>query len=242
MLLSSQAIVLHTLRYSDGKLIADLLTEEAGRQSFVLHRPSVRQRGGLNVNLFQPLALMEIEWNQRDQKPLQQLRSAHATNLASIPYDMRKTAVALFLAEVLIGALRGEPLTKDLFAFLRNSILWLDEADAGIENFHLTFLRRLIPFLGFEPNAENYADGSFFDLLNGMYTPRQPLHEHYLLPQEAKWLPSLLRMNFSNAHLFAFSSAERSRLLDIMIAYYRLHLPQFSEPKSLQVLHDIFRA
>ncbi|MBR1889543.1 MAG: DNA repair protein RecO [Alloprevotella sp.] len=242
MLLSSKAIVLHTLRYTDGKLIVDMLTQEAGRQSFLLHRSKTRRSSAPSVNMFQPLSMVEIEWNYREQKQLQQLRSAHATPLKSIPYDIRKTSVALFLAEVLSGALRGEPITPQLFDFLQNSVLWLDEASVGTENFHITFLRRLIPFLGFEPNVEDYVEGSYFDLLNGVFTPTEPRHEHFLRPQEALLLPNLLRMNFGNLHLFAFTSAERARLLDFMVAYYRLHLPQFNEPKSLQVLHDIFRA
>ncbi|MCI7038474.1 MAG: DNA repair protein RecO, partial [Bacteroidales bacterium] len=45
---------------------------------------------------------------------------------------------------------------------------------------------------------------------------------------------------YANMHLFSMSRAERRRVIDIMIKYYRLHLPSFPELKSLAVLHQIF--
>lgn len=242
MLQSSRAIVLHTLRYSDGKIIATLLTEAVGRQTFVLHQPSGKRRSGLRTNFFQPLALMEIDWNHHDGKEMQQLRQARPIPLRTIPYDIRKTTIAMFLAECLNNALKGEPMTRDLFAYIYNGVEWLDEAAAGVENFHIIFLRRLIPWLGFEPNAQQYAEGCYFDLIDGNYTPTPPPHNHFLLPAEARLMPTLLRMNFTTAHVFTFTASERARLLQTIIAYYRLHLPSFSEPKSLEVLHDLFNS
>ena len=51
---------------------------------------------------------------------------------------------------------------------------------------------------------------------------------------------SMLRMTYANMHLFSMSRAERRRVIDIMIKYYRLHLPSFPELKSPAVLHQIF--
>ena len=47
-------------------------------------------------------------------------------------------------------------------------------------------------------------------------------------------------MNFDNMHLFVMSRADRSRCVDIILTYYRLHFPDFKELKSLAVLKELF--
>jgi len=54
------------------------------------------------------------------------------------------------------------------------------------------------------------------------------------------FLPLLFRMNYSTAHLFKFSSSQRRRIVEVLNAFYRIHLPSFPELKSLQVLHEVF--
>jgi DNA repair protein RecO (recombination protein O) len=41
-------------------------------------------------------------------------------------------------------------------------------------------------------------------------------------------------------HLFRLSHHERNRLLEVAITYYRLHLPNFPDMKSLGVLRELF--
>ena len=103
-------------------------------------------------------------------------------------------------------------------------------------------LLRLVGFLGFAPNLEDYRPGDGFDLEAGRFTAYSPLNKHFLLPEDAARLPLLRRMNFATMHVFKFSGSERSRLLGYINLYYRLHLPSFPELKSLAVLQDLFDA
>jgi DNA repair protein RecO (recombination protein O) len=41
-------------------------------------------------------------------------------------------------------------------------------------------------------------------------------------------------------HLFRLSRPERARILEILLLYYRLHLPAFPELRSLSVLKDLY--
>ena len=50
----------------------------------------------------------------------------------------------------------------------------------------------------------------------------------------------MMRMDFPTMRLFRLTQQERRRLLDVALAYYRLHLPEFPELKSLQVLKDLY--
>lgn len=243
MLQKTMGIVLHTLKYNDTSLIADIYTEHSGRASFLVPLPRSRKSAVKSV-LFQPLALVELEADFRPNAGIYRIKDAKSFYpFSSIPYDPYKSAIALFLAEFLYRAVREEAENRPLFAYLQHSIIWLDECGNGFANFHLVFLMRLSRFLGLYPNLDDYQKGDYFDLLNACFTPLRPqFHSSYIQPAEASRLVMLMRMNYETMHLFSMNRAERARCLAIMNDYYRLHLPDFPVLKSLEVLKELFDA
>lgn len=240
MLTKSKAIVLGTVKYNDNAVIAHLLTEEEGCRSFVVRIPKTRKGTGA-YRLLQPLTLVETEWDARHGDGLAHPRYIRLhTPYASIPFEPEKTSVALFLAEFLRYALAGEPPSRELFAYVWQSLLWFDAARRHHANFHLVFLLRLSPFLGFFPGIRTYVPGAMFDLESSTFCMTPPAHPHYLRAEDAAHLPTLMRLRYDTMHLFRFSGAERSRLLSLIVEYYRLHIPAFPELKSLSVLRAIF--
>lgn len=241
MLQKVQGIVLRTVRYKDASLIADVYTEAMGRVSFMVSVPRSRKAAVKSV-LFQPLALVELEADFRPNASIYKVKEARSFHpFATLPYDPFKAAIALFLAEFLCRAVREEAENRPLFAYLRHSIVWLDECRGGFANFHLVFLMRLSRFLGLYPNLEDYRAGDYFDLRNACFTSTRPQqHPHYIEPAEAARLTTLMRMNYETMHLFGMSRAERTRCLVLLNEYYRMHLPDFPELKSLEVLRALF--
>ena len=67
-----------------------------------------------------------------------------------------------------------------------------------------------------------------------------PLHRDFLAEQEASRIRLLMRMDYPTMHLFRLSRAERSRILEILLLYYQLHLPAFPELRSLKVLQELY--
>ena len=59
MTIKTEAIVLHSLRYGEQRLIVDMFTVEGGRLSFMVNIPKGRY-GGMGKQLFQPLTILEI--------------------------------------------------------------------------------------------------------------------------------------------------------------------------------------
>ena len=49
-----------------------------------------------------------------------------------------------------------------------------------------------------------------------------------------------MRMDFPTMHLYRLSRQERNRIIDVLLQYYRLHIPQFPELKSLAVLQELW--
>ena len=233
-------IVLHSLKYNDTSNIVDIYTRESGRASFLVKLPKSR-KGGVRPVLFQPLAIVELEADFRPTASIHYIKEAKsAYPFRSLPYHPYKMSIAMFLAEFLYRALREEEPNEPLFAYLQHSILWLDERESSFSNFHLVFLMRLSRFLGLYPNLNLYTRGCYFDMLNACFTPAPPVGGAYLNPEEASRIGLLLRMNYDTMHLFAFSRAERNRCLTVINDYYRLHLPDFPQLKSLDVLWELF--
>ena len=73
-----------------------------------------------------------------------------------------------------------------------------------------------------------------------MFLSQAPLHRDFLQPQEAEKVQLMMRMDFATMHLFQMSHDERNRLLEVALVYYRLHLPDFPEMKSIGVLQELY--
>ena len=241
MLTKTQAIVLHSLKYGETRLIVDMFTRSQGRQSFIVSIPK-SVKGKIKKQLFQPLTLLEIEYDLRPKLQLQKLSDVRlASPFSSIPFDPNKLSISLFIAEFLYYALRSEQRNEPLFDYIVNSIQWLDAQTNRFANFHLVFLMRLSRFLGFYPNLDHYQAGDYFDLRESVFLPVPPVHRDFLHPQEAEKIQLMMRMDFPTMHLFRMSHQERNRLLEVSLIYYRLHIPDFPELKSVSVLQELYQ-
>ena len=243
MLVKTKAIVLHSFKYGETRIIVDMFTREAGRLSLIATMPKT-QKSRLKKQYFQPMTLLEIEYDERQRTQLQKLKDAHLlTAWTSIPFTPEKLAISLFIAEFLYHALRSEQQNPSLFAYISDSMQWLDMAKSSYANFHLTFLMRLSRFLGFYPNLEMEEEPTlYFDLREGRFCTAVPLHRDFLAPDEARLIRQLMRMDYLNMHLYRLSRHDRGRISEVLLHYYSLHIPQFPELKSLRVLQELWDA
>lgn len=236
----TKAIVLHSLKYGDSQLIVDMLTEEAGRLSFVCHIPKTAKGQG-KKQFFQPLTLLEFTFDHRPQNNLQRFRELQLLMpFSSIPFDADKLAISLFLAEFLYYSTRDEQQNRPLFNYIAKSIEWLDSCTGNFANFHLVFMLRLSRFVGFLPNLEDFERHCFFDLREGAFCSTAPLHPDFLNEEETQKTRLLMRMDYTTMHLFRMSHDERNRCIDVLTTFYRLHIPNFPELKSLAVLREMY--
>ena len=240
MLVNTRAIVLNTLKYGESQVIADLLTEEYGRLSFIISvtrsRRSVRK-----TPMLQPLTILSVCFDHRPQRRLGRIKEATvAFPAVSIPFDARKLSIALFIAEFTSYATRSEQRDDSLYAFVENSIRWLDACQGDFANFHIVYMLHLTRFVGFFPNLYDAQDDACFDMRGGCFVDNAPPHPDFLPPHEASKIKLLMRLSYATMHLLAISRQERGRILDVILTYYRLHQPDFPEMQSLPVLRTLF--
>ena len=233
-------IVLRALKYGETKLIVDFLTERYGRMAAAVKIGS-GVRGRSRRMLFQPLTVLSLDVDYRPGRDVQTLGEVSlAMTWRTLGMDPVKMTVGMFLSEVLYHATRHAESDSSLYGFIIGSMRWLDESDTGTANFHIAFLLHLTHQLGYLPSPHDYVPGAVFDLRSGEFMPESPMHPDFLSASDSHVMHSMLRMTYAKMHLFSMSGAERRRVIDIMIKYYRLHLPSFPELKSLAVLHQIF--
>lgn len=235
----TRGIVLHSLRYNDDSLIVDILTENRGTVPFLVKMPK-SHKSSVKTQLLRPLSIIELDMDYRPRQNMQRIRDMHVYEpYQSLPYEPLKSMVALFLGEVLYYALRNEDHNDRLFKFLLHSLCWFDIAESDYANFHLAFLIKMTRYLGFWPNCEDRDQMHFFDLQEGSFCTLHPIHTHYLKGEEAEWVPRFLKMNYQTMRRFKMNRQQRNYVLDQLCRYYRLHIPDFPEIKSLDVLKEV---
>ena len=233
-------IVLRTIKHNDNLMIADIYTQQRGRLSFLL--PVTRSKNSKVRNvLFQPLSIVSFTVSGRVLKQLARISDASPHLLYStIPYDVVKSSIALYLAEVLTYALREESKDEVLFAFLERALTWFDATDEGYADFHLVFMSQLLHFLGIFPNIENWSRNSYFDMEAGTLVREHPLHSHFLMPAITEYFVKLLSHDFLSVRTMALNKELRGLFLTALEEYYGLHIPSFPRLRSAEVLRTIF--
>ena len=240
MEVKTRAIVLQTIKYGDAQLIVDFFTEKLGRLSFMVKIPK-SSKSKMKRQLFQPLMLLNLEFDHRPKASLQRIRDvAISSPFVDIPFSPFKLAMSMFLAELLGRATRNEQANVPLFSFIEESVLWLDRAREGFANFHIVFMVRLTFFLGFSPNLESGVTGDYFDLEEGRFVSFVPTHTHYLNKEDSLRMVSLFRLSYETMHLYTMSRLDRNRCIEVILQYYKIHVPGFPELKSFSVLKELF--
>ena len=240
MLHKTRGIVLHSMPYSDKYTIIYIYTEQFGRVSYMISR-SRGKRSRVSSSLFMPLSVIEMEVEHKNNRDIHRIREARACfPIMELSCNPVKNVIALFLAEVLFRVLKETQADEALFAFLDESVFLLESTDKSVANFHLVFLLHLLHYLGIFPNLDSYRFASYFDMLNAVFVDAVPMHKYFLTAEESQVFANLLRISFDNMHAYAFSRADRVGIVNRIIEYYRLHLPEFPEIKSIAVMQSLF--
>ena len=151
MYIRTRGIVLSHLKYGETSLIVRVFTEHSGLQSFIIKGfRSSRNKG--KISLFQPLSLIEIDLPEYSKSELLNFKDARALyHYSSISNTIEKHSIFVFLSEVLSKILCFSQAEDELFEFVYNSLISLDNIKEPCNNFHLIFLNDLTDYLGIRP-------------------------------------------------------------------------------------------
>jgi DNA repair protein RecO (recombination protein O) len=232
MLNKTRAIVLHHIKYGESSLIVTLYTEKYGRIVCMVN--GVRsKKGKFQATQFQPLTILDTDFYYRQNRELQRLKEVTCPfHFTTIPFSISKSAIALFLSEVLYLTLREEESNPSLFTFLFHALQLFDTKDTGSNNFHLWFMLHLSRYLGFFPLEDGILRHDAFstDLLVFNAMSSEVLGALQLMLDNPQGPPDTLKI----------TNNDRTLILERIIMYYTHHLDGFSRLKSFTVLKEVF--
>jgi DNA repair protein RecO (recombination protein O) len=240
MLHSTKGIVFHSLKYSETSIIVKIYTGQFGLRSYLVK--GVRSaKSKIKPGLFQSLTLLDLVVYHKDNHSLQsvkEVRLAHPFN--TIPFDIRKSSVALFINELIYKAIREEEPNPELFGFLWQTCLLLDATEDSVSWFHIRFAVQLMQYLGISPQNNHCEKFPVFNLREGLFQDSIPNHPQYLDSRNSEIFARLLKESGIRDSTFCFPYPEsRNQLLETILLYYQLHLPGFSGVQSHHILHDV---
>lgn len=226
MLFKTRGIVINYIRFRETSIITKIYTEEFGLQTYIEN--GVRTSKGKNkIALFQPLTLLDLVVYHRESGSIMRLSEIKCSEpLTDMPYNFVKSGIALFMSEVFNKALKEESTNPPLFEFLYQSILYLDRQTEHFENFPIQFLLNFAQFLGFAPSEakEVFAQIEEFQLLDSAKEDEKPLDQLIHAPIH-EYVP--------------LTNSQRRRMLEYVLIFYRLHVDNFGELRSIPVLREM---
>lgn len=239
MLYKTRGIFLHKINYSETSLIVHVFTEKFGLQSYLL-KGARRKKSRISANILQHLALLNMEVYYRESANLQKIKEVSIDHhFQELPYDVRKSSIALFINEVLHKSIREQEANTALFRFIEHAVIFLDNTTERVVNFHLVFLIQLSRYLGFYPQ-QNYSEKHpYFDLLEGDFSEKMN-HAYMLDERQSKNFYTIINLTFETMSRVRFSHSEHSEILGKLLEYYALHLPGFGDIRSAGVLKTVF--
>lgn len=232
--------MLHTLKYGDSSMVVHLLTDVGGRRSYMVQGVRSTRGHGSKMALFQPMFPVEFEGLESARMQMDRFREVRAGMVfQSLPFDVRKSTIALFMAEVLYRLVKESEPNQALFDFVWGSVAALDALTEGIANFHLWFLAHLSRLLGFSP-GNVYTGGDWFDIREGLYTPVRPAHTSFLTQENARTLNDFLECDVQYVAEIGLNRRQRVDFLNAMLVYYGYHLDAVQAVQSVRILQEVF--
>jgi DNA repair protein RecO (recombination protein O) len=222
MLQKTRGIALSYIKYRETSIIARIFTSEFGMQSYVVnHVRSNKAR--TKIALFQPLTLLDLVVYFHPKKDINRISEIKSSfTFHSIPFDIKKTSITLFVTEFMNKILREEGANPSLYEYLENAIIAFDRMETGAENFHLHFLMKLTSFMGIQPESS-----------------RLMMDEVGILIRDERIIDALqVFIDKDFTVVPKLSRNERNTLLNYIIDFYRFHLGGLGEIKSLPVLKE----
>ena len=251
MLLTTQGLVLHTTKYAETSIIAKIFTRELGLCSYIVK--GVRSSGGrAKQNLLQPLSHLEMTLYKNPKRQLQYIKEMHiASHYNNLYGDGVKMAMLFFMDEVLYKSLKEAEQNSALFDYVVERLNRLDDSGeaASAAEFPIDFLINTARFLGIEP-MDNYSlreplfnlkEGRFLSQPSSYSAAVNPDTDYFLDAASSHQMHHYLSSSRRRETTPRLSATQRNTTLNNLLEYYQVHLSDFRNFKSHEILHSVLR-
>ncbi|MBK8498978.1 MAG: DNA repair protein RecO C-terminal domain-containing protein [Flavobacteriales bacterium] len=233
MLLTTDAVVLKTVAHGDRAVVLKAWTSHAGVRSYMVRIGSKKGNSAAALQALNRLQIVVDERPDHDMHHVRELRVAQP--YLRLHTDPVRSAVALFVQEVLYRVLRTEAADPALNAYVLEALETIDSAE-DLRWFPSVFMLQLSGHFGFFPE-EPEEGNDHFDMQDGRFLPGAGPHDHLMRPPLSLAFAQLLRIGLDDLHHVPIAFSFRRELLDHVLLYFRLHVDGLGELRSPAVLH-----
>lgn len=221
MIAKTRGIVLRFTRFRESSIIVTILTDAFGIQSYIVNGVRTSKTSAGKMALFQPLTLLEMVVYHRANANINRIREVKCLYpFHSVATDVRKSAIAMFVCEILNKTVKEESAPGPLFDFIFNSLRLFEGQEKNYENFHLLFLIKLSRYLGF-----------------GAYTAAQIGGARLFDPETEAMVERLIGAGYDDVK--GITVSRRREILEALLGFFSEHIESLGEVRSVQILREV---
>lgn len=223
-------IFLHRITYSETSLIVTFYTKLSGLRKFIF------KGGKKKAHSLFPMSIGELSFYERKESDLLLLTSVDPATTHQFQFDPVKSTIAFFLAEVVRKCVhQGEP-DEMIYHFVTDQIARLEQTDEH-QYYPIHFLIDFSEILGIQPFVQD-REAAFFNLDDGTFESYSKVELRSANGEEAALIKHRILGIPSGNH----SKEVREKALEIMLDYYRIHIPNFDAIDSYEIVKEILHA
>lgn len=236
MLRKTHAIVLRSYIFQEKGWIVKVFTDQLGVITF--YAAKGRGKGKKSTSLFQPLTQLEITFNYKEKSEMQSIREAvNVFPYKNIQGSPLRSAIGIFMAEVMYRAAREESPSSALFDLLCRSAQALDDDAGPHPDLALIMLLELTGVLGIKPTGMTGDNIGYFSIADGLFRERQDTE--CLNHRGSAMLNDMLGYRIDDMPERKLNLHDRRILIRALLKYMRIHHPGFGEVQSHLILEQL---
>ena len=240
MNLKTEIVVLHKTKYKDSGLIVHGYSNTGGRQGFI-----VRKGGSFKnyaaISQLHPLSIIEAELAPGEKGDLKTIREFRTVfNLSNIRTNITKSTIAIFISELIYRSIKEVEQSRDLFGFIKKSVILLEEVEENYSNFHLWFIVEFARMIGYSPEDNYSSKNEYFDISNACFCSSPVLGGTCFDTTNSHILHSILNSKEESINLLKISGKQRYCFINDMINYIGYHMGHSINIQSLEILREVF--
>lgn len=238
MLHKTRAIVFKVTKYSESSVIIKAYTDMFGVQSYIIN--GVRSAKGKSKSaLYQHGNLLDMVVYHKEQANLLRISECGFAHIyEDLPFNIVKSSLLIFYLEILNKIVGEHETNEALFDFLFEIFIELDQTSKPLANHHIWFLLALTKYLGCYPTSSNET---YFDLKEGMFVEHFPAHQQFLNEHLSNAFRAIIEPELKNYDQITLKAADRKIILQQLLIYFRLHIQDFGELRSYEILETLFK-
>lgn len=225
--MTQEVFLLSYTKYGDHDAVLHCFCRENGFESFFakgIYAPKNKKKAFL-------FPLNELLLYTSDKKKsIQNVQKIEQKNIDLFSSDIRKNSILFFISDLLNQVLRNENQNVGIYSEIS---IFLSQLQ--IDNFqsHLIFIFRLLKRQGLQPL---FSDKTFLNPETGNF---EDIEMHHFFDKTISDIWKDL-ITSQDPYSIKLSRAEKQNFLDSILVYFHYHFTDFREPRSLEIIKEIF--